>query len=368
VAAVVVVVALAGVAAAGVAAVDVAGDEESAMTNIKLRSMLRDAAPRTMIILTMAAFTQVAVVHSARAADTSAKPPAKTTAKASSKPKAAAQKAFATPEELFQALADAAKAFDRKALTALLGPGGEALVVSSDEVMDRQRAATFSSDYAAKHAVVKEGDAKAILTVGTNDWPLPIPAVQGSHGWTLDTRAGSREILARRIGQNELSAIQTVRAIVDAEQEYSSEDRDGDGYLNYAGKFVSTAGKKDGLYWPSKEGEPESPLGPLVVRATAEGYKGKGGVAPPFHGYYFRLLTGQGKDAPGGARNYLVRNRLLGGVAVVAYPAVYGNSGIMTFIANQDGTVHQKDLGANTTSLARGMKLYNPDPSWTAVK
>ena len=280
----------------------------------------------------------------------------------------ASQQAFPTPDALFRALADAAKTNDSVMLVALLGSGGDALVNSGDAVADKQRAEKFASDYADKHSVTMEGDSKATLLVGKDDWPMPIPAVKSARGWTLDASAGAREILARRIGQNELNAINVVRAVVDAEHDYSSEDRDKDGLRDYTRKFISTSGKKDGLYWPTKEGEPPSPLGPLVGEAAAQGYAGKQGAPTPFHGYYFRMLTAQGKDAPGGARNYVAHGRLLGGFAVVAYPALYGNSGIMTFIANQDGAVYQKDLGANTSALARAMKLYNPDNTWSAVK
>jgi hypothetical protein len=279
---------------------------------------------------------------------------------------ATAQKAFPTPDAAFQALADAAKANDSKALSALLGPGGDAVIHSGDSVQDKANAERFATSYADKHNVVTEGDAKATLVVGKDDWPLPIPAVKGAHGWTLDAKAGAREILARRIGQNELETIQVVRAIVDAQHDYSDQDHDANGLRDYAQKFISTKGKRDGLYWPTKEGEPASPLGPLVGEASAEGYGG--GKGAPYHGYHYRMLTAQGKDAPGGARNYLVRGHLLGGFAVVAYPAAYGNSGIMTFMVNQDGTVYQKDLGTNTASAAKAIKAYDPDKSWTVVK
>jgi hypothetical protein len=279
---------------------------------------------------------------------------------------ASAQKAFPTPDAAFQALADAAKANDSKALAALLGPGGDAVIHSGDAIQDKANAARFAADYADKHSIENQGDAKATLVVGKNDWPMPVPAVKGAKGWTLDTKAGEREILARRIGKNELDAIQVVRAVVDAQDDYSSQDHDANGLRDYARKFVSTKGKKDGLYWPTKEGEPPSPLGPLVGEATAEGYGGT--KSAPYHGYYFRMLTAQGKDAPGGARDYLVRGKLLGGFAVVAYPAAYGNSGIMTFMVNQDGTVYEKDLGTKTAAVAKAIKAYDPDKSWKPVK
>src|SRR5215472_11791789 len=325
------------------------------MTNRKTTVALRNV----LSCVALAAVAAVGMSSPALAADT---------AKKATAAKATAQKAYATPEELFQALVDAAKANDSKALSALLGPKGDALVHSGDAVADKQRGEKFAADYAAKHSVTKDGDAKATLVVGNDDWPMPIPAVKGAKGWTLDTAAGSREILARRIGANELAAIEVVRAVVDAQRDYASADRDANGVRDYARKFLSSPGKKDGLYWPTKEGEPQSPLGPLVVQASSEGYKGKSGTPAPYHGYYYRILTAQGKDAKGGALNYVVQGRMIGGFAVVAYPAQYGNSGIMTFIANYDGKVYQKDLGAKTSEVAKAMKVYNPDSSWTEVK
>ena len=328
--------------------------------NIKTQSMNPRRRSGFVIVAVVGALALAGSV-TVYAADAPAKSAKATSAKASS-----AQKAFATPDEAFQALADAAKADDQKSLAALLGPGGTGVVRSGDAVQDKASAARFAASYAEKHSVATEGDAKATLVVGKDDWPLPIPAVKGASGWKLDAKAGAREILARRIGQNELQAIQVMRAVVDAQHDYSSEDHDANGLRDYARKFISTKGKRDGLYWPTKEGEPPSPLGPLVGEATAEGYGGVKGA--PYHGYYYRLLTAQGKDAKGGARNYLVRGNLLGGFAVVAYPAIYDNSGIMTFIVNQDGVVYQKDLGENTASAAKAMKTYNPDKSWTEVK
>jgi len=320
------------------------------MNDITMQTTFRTMAARALLA---AAFTLTvpAAVTSAVAADAA---------------KAVAHKAFPTPEAAFDALATAAKSNDGKMLVALLGKDGDKVVNSGDPVMDKRRAENFATSYATKHAVQVDGD-KATLSVGDDDWPLPIPAVKGAAGWTLDATAGARELLARRIGANELDVIQVVRAIVDAQYDYSSADRDKDGLRDYASKFISTAGKRDGLYWPTKEGEPPSPLGPLIGAAAAHGYKGSD-TASAFHGYYFRMLTAQGKDAPGGARNYLAHGRLLGGFAVVAYPATYGNSGVMTFIANQDGTVYEKDLGPGTTTAAKALKAYNPDKSWTAVK
>ena len=310
----------------------------------------------------------VALALAALPVATTAATTAKTTAKTSSAKKAA-QKAFATPDAAFQALADAAKANDTKALTALLGSGsGERELVSSgDAVADKQGRERFAALYADKHSVKMDSDDKATLIVGNDDWPMPIPAMKGKSGWTLNTAAGSREILARRIGRNELEAMQVVRAIVDAQFDYASADRDADGIREYARKFASSPGKMDGLYWPTKEGEPPSPLGPLVVKAASQGYKKGEGTPTPYHGYYYRILTAQGKDAKGGVLNYIVQGKMIGGFAVLAYPAQYNNSGIMSFIAGADGTVYQKDLGAGTAKLANAMQTYNPDSSWKPV-
>jgi hypothetical protein len=208
-----------------------------------------------------------------------------------------------------------------------------------------------------------------ILIVGKQDWPFPIPLVKKSNTWVFDTEKGKDEILNRRIGDNELYTIQTCLAIVDAQREYAIKDRNRDALLEYAQKFISDPGKRNGLYWEAKQGEPQSPLGPIVSQARSQGYQGKpSGTPTPYHGYYYRILTAQGKDAAGGAYSYLVKGKMIGGFALVAYPAEYGNSGVMTFIVNHDGKVFQKNLGANTAAIARGMKEYNPDSSWTAVK
>ena len=327
--------------------------------NHKINEDIMSIALRRALVVAAAIAVALPMATTAVAAD---KPAAK-----NASAKQTAQKAFATPEEAFQALADAAKANDTKALATLLGPNDRDLVGSGDPVADKAARERFAAEYAEKHAVTKDGDAKATLAVGNDDWPMPIPAVKGAKGWTLDASAGRREILARRIGKNELDAIEVVRAVVDAQRDYTSEDRDANGVREYAAKFLSSPGKKDGLYWPTKEGEPPSPLGPLVVKASSEGYKGKSGTPAPYHGYYFRMLTAQGKDAKGGAMNYVVQGRMIGGFGVVAYPAQYGSSGIMSFIVSADGTVYQKDLGANTAAVAKAMKTYNPDSSWKPV-
>jgi hypothetical protein len=211
-----------------------------------------------------------------------------------------------------------------------------------------------------------EGDGTHILFIGNEDWPFPIPLVNKGGQWQFDTSAGLDEILRRRVGRNELSAIQVSLAYVQAQNEYSSLDPAGLGRGVYAQRIISSPRKKDGLYWPSAEGEEPSPLGELAAQAAAEGYK-PGSTPIPYHGYYYRILTRQGASAPGGAYDYLVKGKMIGGFALVAYPAEYGNSGITTFIVNQDGTVFQKDLGPNTTQLARKIESFTPDQTWTKI-
>ena len=207
------------------------------------------------------------------------------------------------------------------------------------------------------------------MIVGKQEWPFPIPVVKKGQSWVFDTDKGKEEILNRRIGENELNTIQVMLAVVDAQREYAMKDRDKNELLEYAQKFVSDPGKKNGLYWEAKAGEAESPLGPIMAQARSEGYRGKpASTPPPYHGYRYRILTAQGKDAPGGAYSYLVKGKMIGGFAVVAYPAEYGNSGVMTFIVNHDGKVFQKNLGKNTAGIASAMKEYNPDSTWQEVK
>jgi hypothetical protein len=278
------------------------------------------------------------------------------------------QKTFASAEEGVKALMEAAKKNDTNAMLAILGPEAKSLIESGDQVSDRAAFERFVKSYEEANKLVKSGDTKAVLEVGKDAWPFPIPLVKESAGWRFDSQEGKEEIINRRIGRNELDVIQVCLAIVDAEREYYQRDPDGDKLLQYAQKLISTKGKRDGLYWETKSGEQPSPLGLLVARARGEGYKGAGGKPVPYHGYYYKLLTGQGKDAPGGAYDYLVRGKMMGGFGVVAYPAQYGSSGIMTFIVNHDGVVYQKDLGAKTASVAQSMTKFNPDKTWTAVK
>ncbi|MFO1325329.1 MAG: DUF2950 domain-containing protein [Burkholderiales bacterium] len=274
-----------------------------------------------------------------------------------------AQRTFATPEDAVAALVQAVKAYDLPAIRAVLGHAKSELG-SGDPVADRATAAQFVAAYDAKHAIVRDGDT-AKLTLGADDFPFAFPLVKTGDRWRFDTVAGKNEMLARRIGANELYAIKVMQAIVDAQQEYASADRNGDGVLDYARRFASTKGKRDGLYWPTKAGEPPSPLGALVVQAAGEGYRAKQGEPTPYHGYIYRMLGGQGKNAAGGALDYVVKGRAIGGFAVVAYPAKYGSSGIMTFVVNQDGKVFQSDLGPGTAAKAAAMKLYDPGPGWS---
>jgi Protein of unknown function (DUF2950) len=283
----------------------------------------------------------------------------------------ATQKHFASPEEAVMALVEALKTGDTKALTAILGPEARPLITSGDTVADTQGRQRLVAEYEQAHKLEKAGDAKAILSIGKDDWPLPIPVVKAGDAWRFDTAAGQEEILNRRIGRNELSTIQFCLAYVDAQREYARLGRDGASGPEYAQKFLSDKGRRNGLYWKTLQvGEVPSPLGPLVANARAEGYGGKrvGGKPTPYHGYLFRILTAQGPDAPGGAYDYVVNGRMIGGFALVAYPAQYGGSGVMTFIVNHEGVVHQMDLGEDTAKVAQAMKTYNPDSTWKKVQ
>lgn len=279
---------------------------------------------------------------------------------------ASAQEAFKTPDEAASALVSAAKTGDMKALATVLGPDGDAIVSSGDKVADATTRQKFVAAYEAKHQISLDGDNKAIMVIGEKDYPLPIPIVRKDGMWRFDTAAGREEILARRIGRNELDAIQSCLAYVDAQNDYADKNRTGAGTGVYAQRIVSSPGKKDGLYWPTAPGEEPSPLGALVAEATAQGYRVGGGPAP-FHGYYFKALTKQGAAAPGGELEYVVHGKMIGGFALVAYPAQYRNSGVMTFIVNHAGTVFQKDLGSDTAKLAKQMTSYNPDRSWQKI-
>lgn len=277
------------------------------------------------------------------------------------------QSSFGSPEEAVKALIEALKADNTQALNGIFGKGAKDVLSSGDPVQDKTGREEFLKAYDAKNSLVMEGDKKAILQVGAEDWPFPVPVVKKGKKWLFDTKQGKEELINRRIGKNELSTIQTCLAYVDAQREYAARGIDADGLREYAQKFVSSPGKKDGLYWETKPGEEPSPFGELFAQATKEGYKA-GDKPIPYHGYYFKVLTAQGKDAPGGSLDYIVKGRMIGGFAMVAYPAQYGASGIMTFIVNHEGVVYQKNLGKNTAAIAGSMKTYNPDGSWKKVK
>lgn len=277
-----------------------------------------------------------------------------------------AQQSFKSPEDAVAALVSATRNNWPDGAVAVLGAAGADIVSSGDKAADDAMRQKFLAAYDARHQVMKEGDNKAVMIIGPEDFPFPIPLTRKGAAWQFDTAAGRLEILYRRIGRNELSAIQASLAYVDAQNEYAEKDRTGAGGTTYAQRIVSGAHKKDGLYWPAAPGENASPLGELVARATSEGYA-VGGGRTPFHGYYFRILTRQGPMAAGGEVDYVVRGKMIGGFALVAYPAEYGNSGVMTFVVNYAGTVFQKDLGERTAKLAERMTSFNPDQTWKKV-
>ncbi len=281
---------------------------------------------------------------------------------------AAGQATYKSAQDAVDALVAAVKAGELNGIVAVLGPDGQELASSGDPVADKAAREKFSSAYDEAHQVKLDGDARAELIIGNDDYPFPIPIVAKDGTWRFDTAAGAEEILNRRIGENELAAAEVLRAYVDAQREYAQAEHDGKG-AQYARKLISSTGKQDGLYWPNEDGQPESPLGPLVANAKAEGYrKGQGAQPTPYHGYVFRILTAQGKDASDGARDYIYNGRMIGGFGMVAAPAEYGNSGIMTFIVNQDGVVYEKDLGISTSSLAAKMTTFNSGSGWLKVE
>ena len=277
------------------------------------------------------------------------------------------QKTFKSPDAAVKALVDATRANDVQALEALFGPGSKDIISSGDDVDDARGRQMFVKAYDDAHRLEKTGNNKRILYVGKDDWPMPVPIVKTGKRWQFQTEEGRQEILSRRIGKNELGAIQSCLAIVDAEKEYATLDRDNNQLLEYARKLESEKGKRDGLYWEAAPGEPLSPLGPLVARATAEGYKNAEQMSP-YHGYFFRIITAQGENANGGAYSYIVNGNMIGGFAIVAYPALYRASGVKTFIVNHEGVVYEKDLGPETAKLAVAIAVFDPDKSWKKVE
>ncbi len=266
---------------------------------------------------------------------------------------------FPTPEAAADALTDAIRRDDTKAVTAMLGTGWRDLVLGRPEDEERLRA-KFLQAWDSSHKVVVDGD-KATIEAGTTGWTGPIPIVRDGDQWRFDVEAGRKEIAARRIGRNEISVIQSLLALVDAEHEYAALDPMKVGVPLYARRLLSSPGKKDGLYWDAGPGEPESPIGPALATAQAQG---QGGTEDGYYGYRFRLLYSQGPDAPGGAYDYLVKDRMIGGFAILAWPIRYGDTGVMTFMVNQDGVVYEQDLGPETATKAASITAYNPDKNW----
>jgi hypothetical protein len=280
------------------------------------------------------------------------------------------QATFASPEDAVAELIRGLGSRDRAERERLFGSGGADLLDSGDEVADRMAAEKFMEAYNQKHQLVyNDKKDSATLVIGSDDWPMPIPIVKydADGTWFFDSEAGREEILDRRIGRNELNVMQTCKAIVDAQQEYAELALGHKGAREYARKFISDEGKKNGLYWPTADGRPLSPLGEFVAAAAAEGYETSAsatGEPRPYHGYLYRILTAQGPTAPGGAMDYIVDGRLIGGFAIVAWPAEYGDSGVMTFIADYRGHVYQTDLGDNTAAAARAITAFDPGPQW----
>lgn len=280
-------------------------------------------------------------------------------------PKKTSQKTFESADKAMEAVAAALEKGDMKTLRAILGPEGESILNSGDPVEDKETRQRFTTAYKEAHKIDMKGST-AWIVVGKDDWPMPIPIVQGKDGWRFDTRAGKEELLNRRVGRNELNTMQAVLAYIDAQNDYYVRNPENAPLLAYAQKFVSTKGKRDGLYFPTKAGEKVSPLGPLFdARHAAGAVQEDGNHKPgPYHGYNFRILKAQGKSAPGGAYDYVVRGKMIGGFAVIAYPATYGNSGVMTFIANHDGVIYEKDLGKDTAKVAEKITRFDPDRTW----
>ncbi len=276
---------------------------------------------------------------------------------------------FATPDDASSALLAAAKSGDQNALLAIFGSDSKEVIYSGDSVQDKNAADAFVAGYGVMHRWRNMPDGAQILLVGADNFPFPIPLKKNGDGkWFFDTAAGKNEVLNRRIGRNELAIIEVCDAVTEAQAEYYAQPHDGEKANQFAAKFISDTGKQNGLYWKSAEGQPPSPLGPIAAFATAEGYSAKPEGHTPFHGYYFRMLKGQSDKTPSGAKDFVVNGKMTGGFAFVAYPAEYGNSGIMTFMVNQDGVLLEKDLGKTTTETATAMSVFDPDSSWTVVE
>jgi hypothetical protein len=319
------------------------------------QDMMKITHPDCLIrIVSALAAVVILMAPLARAADPAPAPSARA---------AYVQSNYASPEDAAKALADAMRTDERKLIWRVLGPGASKFIRSGDPMQDEDAREAFVAAYDKSVKFEREGEAKATLLIGPTDFPFPYPLVMKDGRWQFDARQGNEQVLDRRIGRNELAAIKVCLAYVDAQREYARLDRDGNGLLEYAQQLASAPGKYDGLYWKTKAGEPPSPLGPLTANARSQGY-GKQGPGDPYHGYYYKILTAQGTDAPGGAYDYIVDGRMIGGFALVAYPARWGNSGVMTFICNHDGVVFERNLGKDTVATASAMTVYNPGALW----
>jgi hypothetical protein len=312
---------------------------------------------RAIALLLILAATAPAMAQTAPATQTA---PAK-------KPAPPAQQSFATPEEAAEALIAAAERFDIPALKKILGPSGMDLVTTADKVQDENQSHAFAEHARAKHEVVRDpaSPKRATLVIGDQDWPAPTPIVQRNGRWVFDVKAGRKEILQRRIGQNELDAIQVCLGYVEAQHEYAVEKHAGSKVNQYAQRIIASPGKEDGLAWKNADGEWEGPVAESIARVIAEGYKSR---HEPYHGYYYKVLKGQGSAAPLGRMDFVVKGAMIGGFALAAAPADYGKTGIKSFIVSHDGVVYEKDLGPNTLQSFQSMQLYNPDKTWSPVE
>ncbi len=280
----------------------------------------------------------------------------------------ATQQVFPSPGAAVSALVAAGNADDMKTLSSILGQDADQVLSSGDPVADHNARNDFVNRYKEMHRLAYDDQGRVILYIGAENWPVPIPLVRKNGGWVFDTAGGKEELLFRRIGRNELFTINVLEGLAEGQTEYAREEHDGEATGQFARKILSDTGKHNGLYWEAAEGQPESPIGPLVASATTEGYKKDSDGHPvPFHGYYYKVLTGQGRNAPDGTKNYLVNRKMTNGFAFLAYPAEYRASGVMTFMIDKDGVIVQKDLGPDTARLASEMAMFNPDKTWQEV-
>jgi hypothetical protein len=337
--------------AAGPAAA--AGDADKGIEENMTSRRLRFDRPNPLTLLALGACLCLLPVTAKAQADTAHQPTAQ------------GPKAFATPQQAEEEFIQAATVYDVPKLLAMFGPDGKDLIDSVDPIRDKNNALAFAEKAKVSHTV-KQDPSKpnlATIIVGQDEWPLPVPLVKKNGKWYFDTKSGRQEILFRRIGANELDAIQVCRGFVEAQIEYASQIHDDSGINQYAQKILSSPGKQDGLYWQNSDGSSAGPIGEAVAKALAEGYSYSGG-RPGFHGYYFKILKGQGRGAPMGRLDYVIEGVMIGGFALVAVPAEYGVTGVKTFIVNNDGIVYQKDLGSDSLNIVKSMELYNPDSSW----